>query len=169
MTIIRTMTSADASAVLGIYSEGLATGHASFAAEAPDWAAWDADHLAAPRLVAMHGDAPAGFTALSPTSTRPVYRGVAEVSLYVAATARGQGAGKALLGALTEQSERAGIWTLQAGIFPENTASIALHEAAGFRLLGVRERVGRMSHGPRKGHWRDVMLFERRSLVAGVD
>lgn len=157
------MTPADADAVLAIYAEGVATGHATFETEVPGWAEWDAGHLPAPRLVARDADgAVLGWCALSPVSGRKVYRGVVEESVYVAPAARGRGVGRALLEAMVRASEAAGIWMLQTGIFPENAASLALHEACGFRVLGVRERIGR-----HLGRWRDVVFMERRSRVAG--
>lgn len=145
-----------------IYLEGIATGNATFETVAPDWEVWDAKHLAACRLVVRTEAAVVGWAALSPVSSRCVYAGVAEISLYVAGQAQRQGIGKLLLRALIEQSEHAGIWTLQAGIFPENVASIHLHERAGFRLVGVREKLGSL-----KGVWRDVAVYERRSAIAG--
>jgi L-amino acid N-acyltransferase YncA len=129
----------------------------------PAWQEWDRNHLPACRLVARRQGRVVGWAALAPVSRRQVYAGVAEVSLYVAASARGQGVGKALLQALVQASEEAGIWTLQAGIFPENTASIGLHRACGFRTVGIRERLGQLH-----GVWRDVVLMERRSEVAGT-
>jgi phosphinothricin acetyltransferase len=145
-----------------IYEEGLATGEASFETVAPAWEAWDAAHLAAPRIVALESGAVIGWAALSPVSRRLVYAGVAEVSVYVAAGARGRGVGKSLLAELVLRSEAAGIWTLQASIFPENTASCRLHEQCGFRLLGRRERIAR-----HHGVWRDTVIYERRSPVIG--
>ena len=145
-------------AVSRIYAEGIATGNATFETEVPSWDAWDASHMAEPRLVATEGGEVVGWAALSPVSGRCVYAGVAEGSVYVAATARGRGAGRALLVELIARSEDAGIWTIQAGIFPENTASLALHERAGFRVVGIRERLG-LHHGV----WRDVVFLERRS------
>jgi phosphinothricin acetyltransferase len=143
-----------------IYEEGLATGDASFETTAPDWDVWDAAHLAAPRIVALDGGAVIGWAALSPVSRRKVYAGVAEVSVYVGDGARGRGVGKRLLEELVHRSEAAGIWTLQASIFPENTASCRLHEQCGFRLLGRRHRIAR-----HHGVWRDTVIYERRSLV----
>lgn len=150
-------------AVRTIYSEGIATGNATFETGVPEWDTWDQAHRKDCRLVACAGDMVVGWAALSPVSGRCVYGGVAEVSVYVAAAARGQGVGRALLAALVEQSEAAGLWTLQAGIFPENATSIALHRACGFREVGRREKLGQMN-----GVWRDVVLMERRSRVVGV-
>ena len=134
-----------------------------FAQSAPEWQEWDAGHLKTCRLIATENGLVLGWTALSPVSGRCVYAGVAEVSIYVAQRARGRGIGSALLAAMARESELAGIWTLQAGIFPENEASIKVHERAGFRVVGTRERVGCMN-----GRWRDVVLMERRSQVVGV-
>jgi L-amino acid N-acyltransferase YncA len=141
-----------------IYEEGIATGDATFETSAPDWPEWDAAHHAEPRLVARSAGAMVGWAALSPVSRRAVYAGVAEVSVYVSAAARGRGVGRALLRALVAASEAHGVWTLQAGIFPENVASVRLHESCGFRAVGRRERIGRL-----RGRWRDVLLLERRS------
>jgi phosphinothricin acetyltransferase len=160
--IIETMTAADWGAVRAIYEEGIATGNATFETEAPPWERWDAGHLPQPRLVTREGGVVRGWAALSPVSARRVYDGVAEVSVYVAPSAEGRGVGRALLAALVAALERAGIWTLQAGIFPENVASVALHQGQGFRLVGRRERLGQ-----RGGVWRDVLLLERRSRVVG--
>jgi L-amino acid N-acyltransferase YncA len=158
------MTLEDYPAVAAIYREGIATGHATFATEAPTWEAWDAGHLGACRLVAEDAAGEVlGWAALSPVSDRCVYAGVAELQVYVGSSARRRGVGRALLEGLVAASETEGIWTLEAGIFPENTASIALHERAGFRLVGRRERLGQMG-----GWWRDVLQFERRSARVGV-
>ncbi len=151
--------------VRAIYEEGLETGHATFETEAPEWERWDASHLRACRLIALaDGGRVAGWAALSPVSARKVYAGVAEVSVYVGADFRGRGVGRALLEALVRESESEGIWTLQAGIFPENVASVALHESCSFRLVGRRERIGKL-----KGRWRDTVLLERRSQTVGAD
>ena len=159
------MTDADAAAVLAIYAAGIATGDATFQTEVPRWEEWDATHLRTPRLVARDpSGAVLGWCVLSPVSSRAVYAGVAEESVYVAGSARGRGVGRALLEAMCRASEEAGIWTLQTGIFPENTASLSLHEACGFRVLGVRERIGR-----HHGRWRDVVFMERRSKRVGVE
>lgn len=150
--------------VRAIYLESIATGNATFETEAPQWESWDAAHLTACRLVAEDaGGVLVGFAALSPVSRRQVYAGVAEVSVYVSGAARGAGVGGALLRELIGASEAAGFWTLQAGIFPENLASLRLHQKCGFRVLGVRERVGCLG-----GRWRDVVLLERRSATTGV-
>jgi L-amino acid N-acyltransferase YncA len=157
------MQDGDWEAVRLIYGEGIATGDATFETEVPEWEDWDRSHARDCRLVARRGGQVVGWAALSPVSARRAYAGVAEVSVYVALPARGQGVGRALLRALIEESERRGFWTLQAGIFPENEASIALHRACGFRIVGHRERLGRMC-----SVWRDVVLMERRSEVVGV-
>jgi L-amino acid N-acyltransferase YncA len=152
------MTADDWDEVRRIYLQGIAIRSATFETEAPPWEGWDRKHLREPRLVARLDGLVAGWSALSRVSSRPVYRGVVEVSTYVGEEARRRGVGLALLSAMIERSERAGIWTLQAGIFPENQASLALHLRCGFRTVGIRERVGRMD-----GAWRDVVLLERRS------
>ena len=151
--------------VRAIYLEGIATGHATFETEAPGWERWDSSHLTFARLVAL-ADAGqvAGWAALGPVSARKVYEGVAEVSVYVGEAFRGAGVGRALLEALVRESEVGGVWTLQASVFPENAASVALHLACGFREVGRRERVGRLG-----GVWRDTILLERRSRVVGAD
>ncbi len=158
------MTAADWPAVRAIYAEGIATGNATFEKSPPDYDAWDKSHLPDCRLVAREDDGVVGWAAITPVSGRCVYAGVAEVSVYVRANARGRGIGLTLLRALVEESEKAGVWTLQAGIFPENTASIDIHGKVGFRIVGVREKLGAMD-----GRWRDVVLMERRSTVVGVD
>jgi len=159
------MTPDDWPNVRAIYLEGIATGNATFETDAPSWEAWDRAHVADPRLVARDPDGSVlGWAAVTPVSGRCVYAGVADLSVYVSAAARGRGVGRALLTALIQSSERAGIWTLQAGIFPENAPSLALHRACGFRDVGRRERIGKMH-----GVWRDVLLLERRSVSAGID
>ncbi|MEV1157898.1 N-acetyltransferase family protein [Micromonospora chokoriensis] len=156
---VRPMTDADAGRVLTIYQAGLDAGNASFEVTAPTWAAFDAARLTAHRFVAVDRlGAVLGWVAVSPTSTREVYAGVVEHSVYVDPAAQGRGAGRLLLDALVSSTEAAGIWTIQSGVFPENTASLALHQRTGFRVVGVRERVGR-----HHGRWRDVVLLERRS------
>jgi phosphinothricin acetyltransferase len=158
---VEPMTPADWPAVRAIYDAGIATGNATFQTEAPTWEAWDRAHLPSCRLVARSDDEVVlGWAALSPISARPVYAGVVEVSVYVAEGARGKGLGRVLLDELIRVSEQDGRWTLQAGIFPENEASIRLHRACGFRIVGRRERIGQ-----HHGVWRDVMLLERRSPI----
>ncbi|HEY3202100.1 MAG TPA: GNAT family N-acetyltransferase [Thermoanaerobaculia bacterium] len=157
------MTPDDWAEVRRIYGEGIATGNATMETEPPLWEAWDKTHRSDCRLVARSGEKVLGWAALSPVSERCVYGGVAEVSVYVSSEAQGRGIGKVLLQRLIRASEDAGIWTLQAGIFPENAASIAIHERCGFRLVGVRERLGKLH-----GIWRDVALLERRSDRVGV-
>ena len=159
---IEPMTPGDWEAVRSIYREGIATGNATFESDVPDWETWDRDRRDDCRLVARSEGHVIGWAALSPISPRPAYAGVAEVSLYVAASARGRGVGKALMTALIESSERAGVWTLQGSIFPENIASLALVKESGFRVVGLREKIGRL-----KGVWRDTILVERRSRVVG--
>lgn len=161
---LRPMEPTDWPSVADIYREGIATGHATFNTEAPSWEEWDRSHLAACRLVAVDGSEVLGWAAMIPVSDRCVYAGVAEESVYVSERARGRGVGRLLLEGLIAASEGHGIWTLQAGIFPENTASIALHERLGFRLVGRRERLGKMA----SGQWRDVLMLERRSAKTGT-
>lgn len=165
MITIRSMRAADWPAVRDIYGQGIETGNATFEAEPPEWEAFDTGRLASPRLVAADdGGRVLGWAALSAVSSRCVYGGVAEVSVYVAADARGRGVGSALLQALVRDSEAAGLWTLQAGIFPENEATLALHRKFGFREVGRRERIGKHD-----GRWRDTLLLERRSTAVGVE
>ena len=146
--------------VARIYEEGIATGNATFETEVPSWEAWDAAHLAEHRFVAERAGQVAGWIALLPVSSRCCYTGVAEISAYVGEEARGQGVGSELLATAVESSERAGIWTLQTGVFPENAPSLGLLQRFGFRVLGTQERTGRLH-----GVWRDVVLLERRSEV----
>jgi L-amino acid N-acyltransferase YncA len=161
--IINSMTDADWEQVLIIYTEGIETGHATLETEAPGWESWNLNHLPHCRLVAGVDETIKGWAALSPVSTRSVYSGVAEVSVYVSESARGCGVGSALLNALIVCSEEHGIWTLQAGILAENNSSLKLHSRCGFREVGRRVRIGRL-----RGRWRDVILMERRSEVAGL-
>lgn len=156
-------------AVERIYAAGIATGHATFESEPPTWAHFDATRSAAHRLVAAdEAGRVLGWAAVTPVSDRCVYAGVVEHSVYVAPDAQGRGTGRLLLDALVASTEEAGVWTIQSGIFPENAASLALHQAAGFREVGLRERVGQMTYGPCAGRWRDVVLVERRSPRVGV-
>jgi L-amino acid N-acyltransferase YncA len=161
--MIRDLTPRDAPGVLSIYREGIATGHATFNTEVPPWDDWDRAHLATCRLVFDDEAGLLGWAALTPVSGRCVYEGVQEVSVYVSGPARGRGIGLKLLEHLVTASEAHGIWTLQAGIFPENYASLRIHERCGFRQVGVREKFGQMN-----GLWRDVLLLERRSRTVGV-
>jgi L-amino acid N-acyltransferase YncA len=156
--VLRKLRQDDWPAVRAIYQQGIAGGQATFETEAPAWAAWDRSHLDSHRLVAVHGGEVVGWAALSPVSERCVYGGVVEDSVYVADSAQGRGIGRALLEELVRRAERDGVWTIQAGIFPENESSIALHERCGFRVVGTRERIGK-----HHGVWRDVVLMERRS------
>jgi L-amino acid N-acyltransferase YncA len=151
-------------AVRRIYLEGIATRQATFETEAPEWESWDRAHHPFARLVAVRAGDVVGWAALAPVSARPAYSGVAEVTVYVAEGERGGGIGSHLLGALVEASERHGVWTLQAAVFPENAASVAVHRRHGFREVGVRERIARLD-----GAWRDVLLLERRSRKVGMD
>jgi len=144
--------------VRAIYLEGVRSGHSTFETEAPSWEKWDEGHLQIARVVMRDGETVLGWAALSPVSKRHVYRGVAEVTVYVSENAQGQGIGRALLEALIDESEKSGIWTLQASIFPENTASVRLHLRCGFREVGRRERIAMLN-----GVWRDTLLFERRA------
>jgi phosphinothricin acetyltransferase len=160
--IVRDLRAEDWPAVREIYEDGIRSGNATFETEAPSWDAWDAAHPRL-RLVAERDGSVVGWAALSPASSRHCYRGVAEASVYIAERARGTGLGRALLERLVERSEEAGCWTLTAGVFPENEASLRLHRACGFREVGVRERIGESG-----GVWRDVVILERRSTLVGV-
>jgi L-amino acid N-acyltransferase YncA len=161
--IIRMMSDADAADVLRIFEEGMRTGMSSLETDVPGWAGWDASHLKECRLVGIIDGKIAGWAALTPVSGRCVYGGVAEESVYVGESFRGMGVGVQLLEALIESSENKGFWTLQAGIFAENRASIRAHEKAGFRIVGTREKLGRLN-----GVWKDIVLMERRSGKVGV-
>jgi L-amino acid N-acyltransferase YncA len=159
---IRVMCADDWPAVRDIYEAGIATGHATFETSAPTWQHWDNTHVADHRLIATADGEVAGWAALSAVSDRCVYGGVAENSIYIHPDYRNRGVGRVLLAALIASSEAAGIWTVQTGIFPENTASVALHHRCGFRIVGRRERIGQLA-----GVWRDVLLLERRSARVG--
>jgi L-amino acid N-acyltransferase YncA len=155
---VRRLRADDWLAVRDIFEEGIVTGNATFETEAPSWDDWDASHPPEHRLVGELDGMVVGWAALSPISRRRCYEGVLEDSVYVARSVRGRGVGKALLSELVARADRAGIWTIQTGIFPENTASLAVHVDCGFRVVGLRERIGRLD-----GRWRDVVLLERRS------
>lgn len=161
---MRQMVPEDWESVRSIYLEGLATGDATFETEAPSWEKWDESHLSVSRLVAVSPseNGVVGWAALARVSSRAVYGGVAEVSVYVTDNFRGKGIGKALLKQLIAASEQKGIWTLQASVFPENIASLALHKICGFREVGTRQRIGIVN-----GVWRDTVLLERRSEMVG--
>ena len=164
------MTAEDWPQVEAIYRAGIDTGHATFETAPPTWEAFDASRSADHRLVALQGGEPRdgavlGWAAVSPVSTREVYAGVVEHSVYVAPHARGRGIAQLLLDELVASTEAAGIWTIQSSVFPENTSSLAMHQRAGFRTVGVRERIALMSYGPRAGQWRDTVLIERRAAT----
>lgn len=160
---VRAFEKPDFPSVKAIYQEGIDTGNATFQARAKEWEEWNASLLTTCRLVADSAGEVVAWAALSPVTSRCVYFGVAEVSVYVSTREAGKGIGSLLLGELVLASEKAGIWTLQAGIFPENTASLAIHAKNGFKQVGVREKLGKMD-----GTWRDVVLMERRSKVVGI-
>lgn len=147
-----------------IYLEGIATGNATFETEAPTWEKWNAGHTKHSRFIALENNEVLGWAALSAVSGRCVYAGVAEVSIYIGAKHRGKGVGNKLMERLINSSEENQIWTLQAGIFPENEASLTLHQKHGFRIFGKREKIGKM-----KDTWRDTVLLERRSTIVGID
>ena len=162
--IIEKMRDASWESVQQIYNAGIATKNATFQTEAPEWVAWDQSHRKDCRLIARINDQIAGWAALSNVSSRCVYAGVAEVSIYIDPAFQGMGVGDQLMKQLITESEKHGIWTLQAGIFPENKASIALHLKNGFRIMGVREKIGKMDNA-----WRDTAMLERRSKVVGIE
>ena len=161
--IITALTEQHYPAVKNIYEQGLATGNSTFQTSAPDWKEWNESHVANCRIVGIENDQVVGWAALTPVSGRCVYAGVAEVSVYVDERFRGKGFGTTLLDALIQESEKNNLWTLQAGIFPENVSSIKIHEALGFREVGYREKIGQL-----KGVWRDTVLLERRSGKVGI-
>lgn len=162
--VVEPLQAGDWEKVREIYLKGIATGQATFETEAPSWEQWDRSHLTFARLVARKDQEVVGWAALSGVSQRCVYGGVAEVSIYVSQSVRRAGVGRELLHALIDESEKNGVWTLQAGLFPENAGSLALHRSCGFREVGRRERIGKM-----KGVWRDTILLERRSNLAGIE
>lgn len=164
MTSIRAMIAADWPQVEEIFAAGIAEGEATFETRTPTWAQFEAGKVADPRLVAVgQAGEVLGWAAASPVSSREVYRGVIEHSVYVAPAARGTGIGALLLAAFVDAADQAGYWTIQSSVFPENTASLRLHERAGFRVVGRRERIARSTLGPHAGRWRDTILIERRS------
>jgi L-amino acid N-acyltransferase YncA len=168
--IIQTLQPQHWAAVRAIYQAGIDTGHATFESHAPEsFDEWIAGHVPELCLIAIGGGTPLGWAALGRASSRGVYAGVAEESVYVAPSYSRRGIGRRLLAQLICQSEERGYWTLQAGVFPENAASVALHRALGFEALGVRRRIGRMGYGPMAGQWRDVLYLERRSQRVGID
>jgi phosphinothricin acetyltransferase len=163
------MNANDWTQVQSIYQKGISTGHATFEAKVPEWQIWDSNHMTECRLVARSDQNILGWAALSPANSRCIYSGVAEVSVYVDPQYQRKGVGANLLAALIKFSEKKGIWTLQAGIFPENQASLELHKRHGFREVGRREKLGKMTFGPLLECWRDVLLLERRSKSIGID
>jgi L-amino acid N-acyltransferase YncA len=170
VTGIRPLTAQDWAAVERIYAQGIEDGEATFEIATPSWESFDAGKLPGLRLVAVDDSGGIlGWAAASPVSSRPAYRGVIEHSVYVDREARGTGVGRLLLAALMAAADRAGVWTIQSSVFPENVASLRLHEAAGFRIVGTRERIARSQRGPHAGQWRDTVLIERRSVANGRD
>ncbi|WP_187430196.1 L-methionine sulfoximine/L-methionine sulfone acetyltransferase (plasmid) [Roseobacter fucihabitans] len=169
MTELRGANEGDAPSITRIDAEGLATGHATFREKPHDWSSFEKAYETGRgiSLLAMDGGHVAGWAGVSPTSARDVYKGVGEVSIYVSREKQGKGLGRELLLALVSRAEEQGYWTLVAQIFPENKASLSLHEACGFKRLGVRSRLGRMTYGPHAGRWRDVVMMERRSVLIG--
>lgn len=170
MIRLREMTAADWPAVEAIYAQGIEDGEATFEVTTPSWDAFDAGKVPGLRFVAVDKQGSVvGWVAASAISSRPAYRGVVEHSVYVDRAARGKGIGRLLLDAFIAAAEEAGIWTIQSSVFPENAASLRIHEAAGFRIVGRRERIARAGAGPHAGEWRDTILIERRSSRSGLD
>jgi L-amino acid N-acyltransferase YncA len=159
---IRALRADDWPAVERIFAEGISAGNATFESATPTWEQFDAGKVPAPRLVAVDGDEVVGWAAASPVSSRSAYRGVIEHSVYVASRAQGRGIGRALLDAFIDAADAAGYWTIQSSVFPENAASLALHERVGFRVIGRREAIAQSAVGPHAGQWRDTILIERR-------
>ena len=162
--VFRTMTAEDWNTVAAIYKQGIETGHATFQQEVPTWEEWNEAHLKQCRIVTLINETIVGWAALTKVSGRCVYAGVGEVSMYVATNYQGKKIGEQLLHTLVNESEKVNLWTLQSGIFPENGASIKIHERAGFRQVGYRENIGKMN-----GVWRSTLLFERRSKKVGLN
>jgi L-amino acid N-acyltransferase YncA len=162
LTVIRDLRPGDWPEVAAIYEAGIRGRNATFETEVPSWDPWDGSHLPGHRLVALEGDRVVGWAALAPVSDRCVYEGVAENSVYVAPGSQGRGIGRTLLDRLIEGAEAAGIWTIQTSVFPENRASLTLHRACGFRIVGLRERIAKLD-----GVWRDTVFLERRSERVG--
>jgi L-amino acid N-acyltransferase YncA len=160
--VFRQMRSGDWDQVAEIYRQGIETGNATFQTEVPSWESWDSAHIKTCRIVACRGDEIIGWAALTPVSSRCVYAGVAEVSVYISNYYQGQKVGTKLLEELISESEKAGLWTLQSGIFPENIPSLKIHRNMGFRKVGIRKKIGNMN-----GKWRDTVLLERRSKITG--
>lgn len=169
MIALRPIEDADKEQVLDIFAQGIASGHATFESQPPDWDEWRSGLIPDCQIAAWEDDVIVGWATLAPFSSRGVGRGVGETSIYVDRTKGRRGVGRLLLTSLIHASEKAGIWSLAAMIFPENRASIVIHELCGFRVVGTRERIARMDYGPHKGQWRDVLLLERRSLMVGRD
>lgn len=170
MTRIRPMSPDDWADVEFIYAQGIEDGEATFETATPTWEAFDAGKLTHSRLVAVDDEGRVvGWAAASPVSSRPAYSGVVEHSVYIRRGARGGGIGRALLDAFIEAAEEAGVWTIQSSVFPENSASLRVHENAGFRVVGRRERIARSGVGPHAGQWRDTVVIERRSTGNGLD
>ncbi len=165
----RLMQDTDQDAVLGIYAEGIASGHATFTSIVPSWPEWDKTYLPNCRVVATKNEDVIGWVALKPVSTRPVYRGVTDISIYVASSSHGTGVGKRLMADIIDISEAEDIWTIRAHMFPESYISKHLHETFGFRTVGISEKAGKMENGPFTGVWRDVRLMERRSKRVGIE
>jgi phosphinothricin acetyltransferase len=161
--MIREARDGDGPAILAIYETGIATRNATFETAVPSWAEWDQQHHPHSRFVYEEDGQVRGWVALAPVSSRQAYRGVAEISVYLAPQARGRGVGTRLVQRAVVSSETHGIWTLHAALFPENEASVRLHEKCGFRRVGTRERVARLD-----GVWRDTLIMERRSRVVGI-
>lgn len=167
--LVRAMEDEDKACVLRIYGEGIDTGQATFTSELPTWEEWDETYLRTCRFVATQNDVVTGWAALKSVSTRTVYSGVTDISIYVAGPQHGNGIGKLMMASLIERSEAIGIWTIRAHMFPESQVSERLHRSFGFKKIGICEKAGKMENGPLRGVWRDVLLMERRSSVVGIE